>query len=94
MFQEIPLRRPAIATDLILSRAQILLPSLVLYFCYIMQHFNWKSGGVGSPDLKPSTVYPCAGGLKARSLNFGYNLDTSRAESSDNFKSSHPILLY
>jgi len=73
----------------------LLLPvTLILYFCYIMQHFNWKSGSVGSPDLKPSTVYSCAGGLKGRSLNFGYNPDASKAEDSDHLKSPHQKRLY
>jgi hypothetical protein len=44
--------------------------------------------------LKPSTVYPCGEGLNGRILNFEYNLDARRAESSDNLKSSRQILLY
>jgi hypothetical protein len=38
---------------------------------------------VDSPDLKPLTVYFCAEGLNGRSLNFEYDLDARRAESSD-----------
>jgi len=70
------------------------LVTLILHFYYTIQHFQWKSGGVDSPDLKPSTVYSCAEGLNGRSLNFEYNLDARRAEPSDNLKSSCQILPY
>jgi hypothetical protein len=66
----------------------------ILEICLSIQDFKWKSGGVDSPHLKHSTVYSCAEGVNGRSLNFEYNLDDRRAESSDNLKSSRQILLY
>jgi hypothetical protein len=47
-----------------------------------------------SPDLRPSTEYSCAGGLNGRRLNFEYNFDAGRAESSDYLKSPSQVLLY
>jgi hypothetical protein len=43
---------------------------LFLHFFTTMQQYKWKSSGVSLPNLKPSTVYPCAGGKNFCSLNF------------------------
>jgi hypothetical protein len=77
------------------KRPHFFLPvTLILHFCSTIQQYKWKSSGVSLPNLKPSTVYPCAGGLNGHSLNFEYIHDASRAESSDNLKSPRQILPY